>query len=399
MTKKKDQKISVSQADEAQARSVLGQFHQIAKELHSSTDQKEAETALTAITSMPETAQMALVKALSRERDTDAADVLTAINELSPGKNVRKEARRSLIRLEQEKIYPQWEAPIDRTPVLALQDIQASSNPPRFWKGVVTNSRDVGEAQLMLFWEQGDNYKDVRVLGFLLEFWHDGVKDFFTTVESKRNIDKLVAEMQSQVETLDCSLAKGRRLIQEALEANKKHGTTPHKDYRLHASLVKQLVLDAPVIEDEDEDEDDIEDEEDIGTSIIDPDMEPTQVVTRFMDAWVDGDFDLAYKLNAAMNGSMRPIRSDSSQTSCMNAKHRKQVSGCPIRLAGGAQPLTKWLRSAGQSNSTIYLKILHFPHCPRCRRQLSLTKRPAVTGSGQVTRSSRKRVVGAFKA
>jgi hypothetical protein len=107
MTKKKDQKISVSQADEAQARSVLGQFHQIAKELHSSTDQKEAETALTAITSMPETAQMALVKALSRERHTDAADVLTAINALSPGKNIRKEARRSLIRLEQEKIYPQ----------------------------------------------------------------------------------------------------------------------------------------------------------------------------------------------------------------------------------------------------------------------------------------------------
>ena len=151
MTKKKDQKISVSQADEAQARSVLGQFHQIAKELHSSTDQKEAEKALTAITSMPETAQMALVKALSRERYTDAADVLTAINALSPDKNIRKEARRSLIRLEQEKIYPQWEAPIDRTPVLALQDIQASSNPPRFWKGEVTNSRDVGEVQLTLF--------------------------------------------------------------------------------------------------------------------------------------------------------------------------------------------------------------------------------------------------------
>ena len=298
MTKKKDQKISVSQADEAQARSVLGQFHQIAKELHSSTDQKEAETALTAITSMPETAQMALVKALSRERDTDAADVLTAINELSPGKNVRKEARRSLIRLEQEKIYPQWEAPIDRTPVRALQDIQASSNPPRFWKGVVTNSRDVGEVQLMLFWEQGDNYKDVRVLGFLLEFWHDGVKDFFTTVESKRNIDKLVAEMQSQVETLDCSLAKGRRLIQEALEANKKHGTSPHRDYRLHASLVKQLVLEAPDIEEEEEE--DIEDEEDTDTSIIDPNMEPTQAVTLFMDAWVDGDFDLAYNLLSA---------------------------------------------------------------------------------------------------
>src|SRR5438105_15413868 len=116
MTKKKDQKISVSQADEAQARSVLGQFHQIAKELHSSTDQKAAESALTAISSMPEAAQIAFVKALSRERHTDAADVLIAINELSPGKNIRKEARRSLIRLEQEKIYPQRDSTIHRTP-------------------------------------------------------------------------------------------------------------------------------------------------------------------------------------------------------------------------------------------------------------------------------------------
>src|SRR5437764_13090023 len=139
MAKKKDQKISTSQADDAQAQSVLGQLQQIAKVLRSSTDQKEAETALTAITSMSEGAQMALLKALSRERHTDAADVLTAINELSPIKNIRKEARRSLIRLEQDRIYPQWEAPIDRTPVVARQDLQVSSTPPRFWKGVVTD--------------------------------------------------------------------------------------------------------------------------------------------------------------------------------------------------------------------------------------------------------------------
>ncbi len=296
MAKKKDQKISVSQEDDAQAQSVLGQFHQIAKELHSSTDQKEAETALTAITSMSEGAQMALLKALSRERHTDAADVLTAINELSPIKNIRKEAHRSLIRLEQEKIYPQWEAPIERSPVLAIQDIYASSTPPRFWKGVVTDSLDVGEVQLMLFWEQGDNYKDVRVLGFLLEFTHEGVKDFFTSVESKRSIDKLITETKSRVETLDCTLAKGRKLIQEALAVNKKYGTTPHRDYRLHASLVNQLVLEAPDIDEEE----DTEDEEDTDTSFIDPNLEPGQVVTSFIDAWTDGDFELAYNLLSA---------------------------------------------------------------------------------------------------
>src|SRR5439155_7945095 len=140
---KKDHKVSISQADEAQAQALLGQFHQIAKELHTSTDQKQAETVLTPVTNLSEAAQMALLKALSKEHHTDAADVLTAINELSPNKNIRKEARRSLIHLEGARIYPQWQAPIDRVPPIAA--LEVSANPPRFWKGVVTDSRDVGE--------------------------------------------------------------------------------------------------------------------------------------------------------------------------------------------------------------------------------------------------------------
>ena len=35
-------------------------------------------------------------------------------------------------------------------------------------------------------------------------------------------------------------------------------------------------------------------------SSLIDPNMEPSQVVTYFMDAWTDGDFDLAYNLLSA---------------------------------------------------------------------------------------------------
>src|SRR5207245_9537843 len=141
----------------------------------------------------------------------------------------------------------------ERSPVLAIQDIYASSTPPRFWKGVVTDSLDVGEVQLMLFWEQGDNYRDVRVLGFLLEFTHEGVKDFFTSVESKRSIDKLITETKSRVETLDCTLAKVRKLIQEAIAVNIKYGTTPRRDSRLRTSLVNPFVLEAPDIAEEED--------------------------------------------------------------------------------------------------------------------------------------------------
>ena len=129
------------------------------------------------INTLSESAQLALLKELSKEYQVDAADVLTALNELSPLKSVRKEARRSLIRLEGTKIYPRWKPPIDRTP--ALNVIQLSTNPPRFWKGLVTDTRASGMVQLFLFWEQEEDFsKEFRTLGFYLDFQENGVKEF-----------------------------------------------------------------------------------------------------------------------------------------------------------------------------------------------------------------------------
>ena len=57
----------------------LRKYHQIATNLYASKDEKQAETALTEITILPENAQIALLKELSKEHQVDAADVLTAI--------------------------------------------------------------------------------------------------------------------------------------------------------------------------------------------------------------------------------------------------------------------------------------------------------------------------------
>ena len=205
MSKKKVQKVTVSQADEAQAQEVLEQFHTLAGELRSSKNQQEAEAALSTITGLPEAAQVALLLALSKERHSDAADVLIAINQLSPEKNIRKEARRSLIRLEEARIYPQWEPPVERTSpfeaIRSAMNMEEAGNPPRFWKGILSDTRDSGQVQLMLMWEQGKDYKDVRILGFLLDFWHDGVKDFYTRIESKRIADSLIEQIKTEEET------------------------------------------------------------------------------------------------------------------------------------------------------------------------------------------------------
>src|SRR5438874_3289663 len=259
--KKKTTQTLLSQEDNTKAQPILDKYHEIAENLHASADQEQAEAVLAEINNMPEGAQMALLKALSKEHHADAADVLIAVNELSPTKSVRKEARRSLIGLQGVRIYPQWSPPVDRMPA-----VQVTTPPLRFWKGMVTDSRDVGEVQLALGFEQEDNPSQVRVFVFLLEFFHDGVKDFFSRTGNKRTADNFFAEMETHltgVETKDCSLAQARRLILEALDVNKRNGTQPHKDYRLNSSLVNQLILEAPGLEQADLEEEVEPEEED----------------------------------------------------------------------------------------------------------------------------------------
>ncbi len=289
MSRKKEvhSHLPVSQEDEAQAEHLLEQYHDIAGDLHVSGSREQAAAALAAIIDMPEAAQMALLKLLSKEFDTDAADVLNALHELSPNKNIRKEARRALIRLEEVRVYPGWSPPTtDRFA------IQMTSSPPRFWKGVATEMREQGEMQLVLLWEQGVDYNEARALVFLLDFWEEGVKDFFTRTGTKRRIESEMAEMaaKTDVKSTDSTLAEGRRLIEEALSVNKWRGTTPHKDYRHNLPIINQLLWQAADVG------------EDRGRTFISPDLNAEEVVANFVGGWSLGDFGLAYDLLA--NGS-----------------------------------------------------------------------------------------------
>ena len=242
MTRKKKTDTVVSEEDNALVQDLLGQFHQIAANLHGSSSQEEAEAVLSDINSLPEASQLALLKALSKEHDADAADVLIALNEFSPNKSIRKEARRSLIRLEEAKVYPRWNPPVSHTPAFQFP----VSNPARFWKGFVTQSREEGELQLILCWEQGFEYSEVRMLIFILDFWERGVKEFILDNTNKRNVDTQIQHLRTQLPGMilvDCTLAEARRLLEEALSVNKWRGTTPHKEYRHHLPTVNQLVF------------------------------------------------------------------------------------------------------------------------------------------------------------
>ena len=290
MTAKKQGDSSVPHGDNAQLEHLLEQRHEIAEELHNSTSRAQAETALAELTSIDEADQMALLKALAKQQDPDAADVLLAINELTPNKAIRKEARRGLIQLAGAKIYPSWTPEPESGPAVAV------TNPPRFWKGFVTETREEGELEIVLCWEQGFEYSEARLMAFMLDFWEEGVQNFTTEVGSKRHIDARLGNTKvrysksigREIRIIDCTLAEGRRLIQEALSVNTWREKRPSKEYRHNLPTVQQLVLNASDLD------------EDSGKTFINPDLDPDEIVGNFIGAWTLGDFGLCFDLLAS---------------------------------------------------------------------------------------------------
>jgi tetratricopeptide (TPR) repeat protein len=282
------------QIDEARVQQLLARRQAFAEELHGCTSRVEAHSVLADVFTADEATQMGLLKALVRMRDGDSADLLLAAYELAPIKAVRKEARRGLIQLADAKIYPSWTPEPEPAAVGSL----AVENTPRFWQGIVSEARESGEIQLLLCWEYGFEYGEARVCSFLLDFWHDGVKDFFTDTGTRRYIEGRLKDLQMRTLTAepeeegrerttytDCTLAEGRRLLNDALDVNRWRKTTPHKDFRQALLLVQRLVLHADEVG------------EDRGLTFIDRNTDPDMVAANFVGAWSLGDYGLCYDL------------------------------------------------------------------------------------------------------
>ncbi len=284
MARKDERNTIISDEENTQLQRVLEHYQEVAQHIRSSTTQAQAEAALHDITSLSETMQIALLKALAKEQVGDAADVLTALNAFSPNKEVRKEARRSLLRLDATKIYSRWTPPIAQASAIQVN----VSHQPRFWKGSVTQTRDEGEMQLLLLWEQGYDYSEVRILGFLLDFWQEGVKDAFVDVLGRRAAEQRIADMRAKlpdVSVVDCTLAEGKRLLEEALSINTWRSIEPSKEYRNRLPTINQLVLQVA------------DSGEDRGHTFINPELEDQETIVNFLGAWSLGDYGLAYDL------------------------------------------------------------------------------------------------------
>jgi Tfp pilus assembly protein PilF len=284
MSRKNESDIILSAEDHQQVQTLLTAYHQVAQDLHQSIDSVQAETALASFNALPEAAQLAVLKALTKETESDAADILIAIYTFSPHKEIRKEARRSLIRLETARVYPQWTPPNVHTPAIQVN----TANPPRFWKGLVTQSRDQGEIQLILLWEQGYDYTEVRQLSFLLDYWQEGVKEVFVETLNKRRTNERLNEWRTRLHDIalvDCTPAEGKRLIEEALSVNAWRATPVHKDYQNNLPIINSLLMQASDIG------------KDSGNTFINPELTDQEVVINFLGAWSLSDYGLAYDL------------------------------------------------------------------------------------------------------
>lgn len=319
MTSKKSQQPIIPQGDDTHVQHLVEQRQNIAESLRGSTSRIQAETALASITSNAEGTQLALLKALVKQRDADAADVLLALNELAPDKAVRKEARRGLIQLASSKIYPSW------TPEPERSVAPVASYAPRFWKGLIPVMRERGEIEIVLCWEQGFEYGEVRMMRFVLDFWKNGIVDFKTEVSARRHIESHLDDMApgireligEEVRVVECTLAEARRLILEALEVNRlRKGTLP-KDYRHYLPTIQQLVFDAP------------DASEDRGRAFINPDLEPDEVVMDAIGSWSVGDYGLFYDLLAADN----PVREGLSRDEWIERRYKWAGEARPQRL------------------------------------------------------------------
>jgi tetratricopeptide (TPR) repeat protein len=245
---KKQQDGLLTQADQEQVRQQLTRYKELAHELKKRSRQNQSvEDALAAITELDEASQLALVKALGAEGTIEAADVVQALQNYTRLKTVRKEARRALLRLESADVYPEWQPPALPSLTSILEEsLEPEGEAPRFWRGEYSDTEDSGEIQLLLFFEQGERYREVRLLGFLLDFWNDGLKDFFTYIKSKRSTEKQIEQIHMQaapdVKFLECTLDEARGMIDDALTVNKRNNKPPHPDYVRNRELVDELL-------------------------------------------------------------------------------------------------------------------------------------------------------------
>jgi hypothetical protein len=232
----------------------------------------------------------AMVDDLIEMGDSGAADMLAAISATTSYAQVRQAARKGLLKLSGQKVFPQT----DSIKSLLEEHFYAAycSDPAHPW-----------QQQVAIVFERGKNL--VQALVFLLDFghpWNGAIKDFFPTESmSPRQFERVFVDkaIREGVETRRVPYARARQFILDALEANQKNKIKLPPEFEEFRGMVERRVIDpspqtlayAEQVDAKTEDEwGELEGEPVRGMEIIGPDGQPMPVV--MMGGPDDEDWD-----------------------------------------------------------------------------------------------------------
>jgi tetratricopeptide (TPR) repeat protein len=158
----------------------LEHYHQLARELRESYNIDQAALALEPLINIAYADQIAYLKALGRENSSDAADIAQAMYNIAPDKEARKEARRTLLRLEAQGIYPRWNITVEGLVVPS----DTESRPGDLPAGQSTTSKDRALVSLDSLLQDLEDFFDslpgtptLQPVTALLESWGEGDPD------------------------------------------------------------------------------------------------------------------------------------------------------------------------------------------------------------------------------
>lgn len=279
--------------------------------------------ALADVESALEPVALAYAERLGQMREAEgraAADVAQALGELSPRKEVAREARRARLRLRSAGILPALALPAPAPVATSMASAQAEeaagedvaepalpqplhATGPRLVEGYVTRSREQGDVSLILGWQEGGDPNRVRGHVFALSFWHDGIKEFAVMQPMSRSLflAETVERMRTdaKIEVVPVAWAEARRLVLEALKVNEWSGVEPSAEFQRHRPSIEARLLAEPTREDQiaEVEADARRAQREGDRRYISTDLEPDEVIANWIGAWSFGDFGLAYDL------------------------------------------------------------------------------------------------------
>jgi tetratricopeptide (TPR) repeat protein len=290
-----DAEPSLSPAQENAIAAALDQLPQLGTALAAAHSREEAIAAIAQLSALGTASLVVFLERLGRRRELAAAQVVAAFAELSAVKEVRREARRALLRLRSAGIEPDWSLPELSTPQAPAPT--ASLAKPRFWQGLVSSSRQEGEVNLLLTWDLSGTETRLQTLAFLLDFWNAGIKDVIVTAEMSRSQYQRQILKYPETKEADfrpCTLEQGRWLVREALDFCAWRGLQPAATFQRQQLTIDALLdLNGEVDESADE-------------IAIDANLDPDEVVANLIGAWSFGDYGLVYTLLASSHSLRR---------------------------------------------------------------------------------------------